>query len=157
MTGFERRKPKECAFQKIIELAARQELASAKVHSRLLKYGYLEDEVAEAIERAVACGIIDDNRYADCYLRSRIASGKGVSGVLKELEQLGIDYEGNDSIQDQIIELEDEEERALRVLINRPPRSKNQREGAYRKLVSQGYSSQVASTVARRWAAEHNS
>ena len=41
--------------------------------------------------------------------------------------------------------------RALAVLDRRPPRAKNLRDAAYRRLVQKGYGSSVASSAARRW------
>lgn len=149
-------KPKESAFQKIIAMASRKEIASANTRTRLLEYGYTESEANLAIERAIDYGIIDDQRFAECYLRSRVASGKGVYGALQDLERLGIEFAYEEELQDQIYELElEEEERAFQLLCSKPPRSKNQRDGAYRKLILQGYSSQIASSAAKRWFAEH--
>ena len=47
-----------------------------------------------------------------------------------------------------------ERERALALLRRRPPRAKNARDAAFRKLVGQGYSTDVAGSVARQWAEE---
>lgn len=147
-------KSKESAFQRIIRLASIKEQASSKLQDRLLREGYSEDEVAEALLRAIDCNIVNDHRYAECYLRSRISSGKGLRGSLKELDSLGISIDGNEDLEACVLDFEEnEEEQALQVLMRKPPRSKNAREAAYRRLISKGYSAQVASSVAKKWAA----
>lgn len=44
-----------------------------------------------AIERALSVGYLDDTRFADVLVRSRLRSGKGMSGILRELRTHGID------------------------------------------------------------------
>jgi len=143
---------KESAFQRIIKLASIKEQASSKLFDRLVREGYPDDEVGAAIERAIDCGFVNDERFAECYLRSHRAQGKGMSGMLKDLDSLGIDVYASEYLHDLVSEYEQEEERrAYELITSRPPHSKNPRDAAYRKLISKGYSSQVASTVARKW------
>lgn len=148
----QRKKPKADAFQRILKLASIREQSSAKLSTRLISEGYTEKEVEAALAKAIDYNIVNDLRYAECYLRTQRASGKGISKSLRDLQALHIDISESEDIQSYIAECEDsEEQRALDLLNRRPPRSKNLREGAYRRLISSGYSSQVASSAARKW------
>ena len=95
---------------------------------------------------------IDDRRYGDALIRMRLAAGKGLRDAEAEIEALGIDPRTLDAWQEHAERGRDAEiERALALLRRRPPRAKAAREAAFRKLVSQGYATDIASTAARIW------
>lgn len=143
----------ERAFQKILRLAAAREQSTVRLRARLARDGYEAEVAEEAIARAVRVHAVDDRRYAEALVRMRVASGKGVDGVLAEIEELGLDPEGLDALAEYRAAGEDADvERALALLERRPPRAKNQRDAAFRKLVQQGFGSSTAATAARRWA-----
>ena len=138
------------AFKKILKLASIREQASKKLHERLIKDGFSEQAVSNALGRAIEAHIVDDERYAEAFMRTQLAQGKGRRGV--ELEQLNIDSPSEEAWQLAYEQFGDDElERAMAFLHRKPPRSKNLREGAYRKLVQKGYSADVAASAARRW------
>lgn len=148
----------ERAYQKILRLASVKERSTSELRARLGRDGFDEEATEHALERAERNRVVDDARFADFYVRSKLACGKGSSGIRRDLERLDIDPDCVPSFQERFEEGSDsEEERALAFLERKPPRSKNQREGAFRKLVGQGYSAQVASTVARRWSESRGS
>lgn len=123
------------------------------IRKRLNAYGYTDADMEASIEKAKAYGLIDDRRFADVLIRSRIRQGRGLAGIERELRENGIEadllegwpYEYTSG-------LADESERALAFLETHPPRSKNLRDGAYRKLVQKGFSASAASSAARLWA-----
>ena len=118
------------AFKKILKLASIREQASKKIHERLIKDGFSEQ----------------------AFMRTQLAQGKGRRGVERALEQLDIDSPSEEAWQLAYEQFGDDElERAMALLHRKPPRSKNLREGAYRKLVQKGYSADVAASAARRW------
>ena len=141
------------AFKKILKLASIKEQATEKLRARLARDGFSEAAVENAIERAVACRIVDDERYAESFVRMRIAQGRGRRGVERELEELAIRIP-DEEVWSEALERagsEDELGRALALLERKPPRSKNLRDGAYRKLVQKGYSADVAASASRQW------
>lgn len=152
----QREKPSEDAFQRILKLAAMREQSSAKLLNRLISEGYAEAEVESALSKAIEYNIVNDLRYAESYLRSQRASGKGIAKALRDLQSMQIDISEDEDILSYVLECEDtEEQHALDLLNRKPPRSRNLREGAFRRLVSAGYSTQVASSVSRRWVDAH--
>lgn len=136
------------AYKKIQRLASVSERSSKGLRKRLARDGFSGDAVEAALDRAISYGIVDDLRYAEAYVRTKMASGKGRLGIEAELRDLGIDADEVCSWHDCA---DDEVERALGVLAKRPPTAKNKREAAYRRLVSKGYGSSTAQTAARIW------
>lgn len=143
----------EAAFKKIVALVNASDRPECGVRDRLARAGFEATAIEESVARAKNCGFIDDMRYAQVLIRSRIAQGKGSAGIARELASCDIDV---DAVLgwpfEYAVSDEDEIDRALSVLKRKPPHSKNQRESAYRRLMQKGYSSSVSSTAARMWA-----
>ena len=136
----------DAAFRKIERLCLVRERASEQLRQRLARGGF----EAEAVEAALACGLVDDGRFADVLVRSRLAQGRGRRGIAAELESLGIDA---DSVEALAAADDDagEVDRALALLDRKPPRAKNRRDAAYRRLAQKGFSASVSSSAARLW------
>ena len=143
---------KKSAFAKLIALVNISDRSESALRDRLARAGFPEAEVDEAIERAKRCGIVDDLRYADVLIRSRLNQGRGAAGIERELRGQGIDV-GQVAGWPFGYGIDDESEyhRALAFLESHPTRSKNKREGACRKLIQRGYSLSVAADAARAW------
>ena len=148
-------KTAEDAYRQILRWVAVRERSTIYLRDRLLSADFAEGDADEAIERACRVHVVDDRRYADALIRMRLAAGKGLRDAEREIEELGIDPSSLDAWQEHQARGRDAEvERALQVLRRRPPRAKQQREAAFRRLVSQGYSTDVAASAARLWASE---
>jgi len=140
------------AFKKVLRLVGARDRSARQLKDRLKKDGFSEQACQTAVERAVECGLIDDLHFADVLIRSRIAQGKGLAGIERELKDNDIDpneipgwpYEYQDTEYSEL-------DRALSLLKRNPPRAKNKRDAAYRKLVTKGFSSSVAASAARQW------
>ena len=143
----------EGAYQKILRLATVREYASEQIRERLRRDGYESAHIEEALDRAIRNRVIDDARFAEFYVRSKIASGRGRLGIERELDGLGIPADEVPVLRELDADGEDDElDRALSVLRMRPPRSKNVREAAFRRLLQRGFSVGIASAAARQWA-----
>ncbi len=140
----------ELAFERVIRSVSACEQSTQKMRRKLVQAGYPQRSIDRAIEKAVRIGAIDDRRYCECLVRGTLASGKGLRFVLKEIESLGIDAYEIDAYCEYLDEEEGAEvERALDFLSRHPSRSKDQRGAAYRKLMTKGFPSDVASTASR--------
>lgn len=140
------------AFKKIIALVNASDRSEKAIRERLARDEFPEGEIEESVTRAKECGFIDDVRFGEVLVRSRISQGKGSVLIARELSDNGIDPYDVPGWPDEFpLGFDDELERALGILGRKPPRSKNKREGAYRKLVQKGYPSAVASSAARIW------
>ena len=170
------------AFEKVTRLACARERGSRELIDRLVRDGFSQEVADSAVRRALDCGLIDDTRYGAVLIRTRVSQGRGRKGIEDELERAGIaasDIPGwpeeffsvddfdpfrvNANAEDDVVgssfgsESSDEQEieRALALLRRKPPRSKNVQASAYRKLVTKGYSTSVASAATRRFMEEN--
>ncbi|MEG0990043.1 MAG: RecX family transcriptional regulator [Gordonibacter sp.] len=140
------------AFRKIERLCNVREQASEQLRRRLVRDGFSEAATEAAIVRALGCGLVDDARFAEVLVRCRLAAGKGMQGIERELSSLGIEPSSVSGWPDEFSTGEESEiERALALLERKPPRAKNQRDAAYRRLAQKGFSASIATTAARLW------
>lgn len=142
----------EKAFKRIVAVLNVADKSELAIRQKLESCGFSERSIEESVSRAKEYGFIDDRRYGELLVRSRVAQGKGSLGIEHELRSNGIEPESVPGFPYEFnIDFESELERAIQILERKPPHSKNKRDAAYRKLVQKGYSSQVASTAARSW------
>ncbi|MFR7746347.1 MAG: regulatory protein RecX [Eggerthellaceae bacterium] len=141
------------AFRKIERLVKVRDRSMYEVKQRLIKDNYQPDAIEYAIQRARACSYLDDERFADGLVRSRLRSGKGLAGIIRELKSHHIDPESllQDFPDAYLEDVPDQTKSALLLLCKKPPRAKNKLQAAYAKLLRNGYSSGLASDVARQW------
>lgn len=146
------------ALNKIIRLVNVSERSEAQIRDRLLRDGFSEEVCDDAIAKAVSYGLVDNDRFARMLIRTRLAQGSGLPGIERELVRNEIDPENVPGWPEEFLgDSEDDVERALQLLEKKPPRSKNIRSAAYRRLIQKGYSSSVASSAARIYAEREGS
>ena len=142
-------------FDRIVALCAVRDRSSTELVERLGKDGYTSAQVEEALGRSRECGLVDDARFADAFVRGRVSAGKGARGIEKSLLEHGIDPLSLEGWPEAYGMSEEEQvERGCDYLRSHPPRAKDAWAAAYRKLLSRGYSARIASKACRLWADE---
>lgn len=140
------------AFKKIERLVKVRDRSVHEARQRLARDGYAPAPSEAAVERALSCGYLDDRRFADTLVRSRLRAGKGLAGVVRELKGQGIDPDALPGFPDEYLEhAPSQSEAAYALLCRKPPRAKNQQQAAYAKLIRAGYPAAIASEATRRW------
>ena len=141
------------AFGKIERLVKVRDRSVCETRKRLERDGYSEQACEQAIARALSIGYLDDRRFADVLVRSRLRAGKGLSGIVRELRNHAIDpFEILDNFpEDYLSRVPRQEDAAFALLCRKPPRAKNAKQAAYAKLVRSGYSASVAAEATKRW------
>lgn len=143
----------EKAFAKIARLSVARDRSKHELAERLEREGFSVEDAHAAIERAAACGLVDDIRYAEALVRSRLSQGKGRAGIENELAAAGIAVYDIPGWPDEYFPSDgpSEEDRAFELLCRKPPWSKNVYAAACRKLASRGFSSDAVFAAARRY------
>ena len=143
----------EKAFKKIERLVKVRDRSVCEVIKRLEKDSYPQECIDAAVMRAKRCGYLDDMRFADVLIRSRLRAGKGLAGIVSELKRHNINPDTQlPHFPDAYLSLfPSQKDSAIALLCKKPPRSKNKLQAAYAKLVRSGYSSSLASEAAREW------
>jgi regulatory protein len=137
------------ALARVVRLVDVRDRAVREMQERLVKEEFSEDAIAEALERAVNCGILDDERFANSYIRGKLRAGWGSQRIERELRRFGIvldDLQNQDIIYEHFNQ-DNQIDRAVQALAKHHSSSKNQHQAKYRFLISRGYSSSVAQTA----------
>ncbi len=140
----------EAALNRVYRSLSAKEQSSKKLRNKLELEGYPPSSIEYALNKAASVGVLDDVRYCDMLVRSTLSQGKGMNKCLAEIESLGIDPMNLESYSE-YVQNEDANEldRALDYLSNHRTHAKDIRASAFRKLVSRGYSLDIASKASR--------
>ncbi len=141
------------AFNKILRLVKIRDRSIKEVRDRLERDGYTATSIDVAIEKACEYNFLNDQRFAETLIRSRLYARKGIAGIIRELKSHNIDPETQLSdFPDAYLEgRPTQKDLAIAMLVKKPPHSKNTLQAAYAKLIRNGYSSSLASEAAREW------
>jgi regulatory protein len=131
------------ARERALRLVGYRERSASQLRGRLVDDGYPSGLAAAVVERFIELGLIDDERFARMYVRSRRRSGFGPQRVARELRDKGVSEEvarlamGESDAFDPV-------ESARRVLGGRVPVDRRERERFVRRLVAKGFDMRTA-------------
>ena len=80
------------AFDTAIYYLTFRDRSRKELCDKLAEKGYEEAEIAEAVEKLMSYGYIDDERYASSYIRNQMRA-KGRRRITMELSGKGVDSE----------------------------------------------------------------
>ena len=73
-----------------MDLLARREHSEQELQRKLLARGYTPETIAEALAGLKAAGQQNDARFAEAYVRNRVAKGYGPVRITRELYERGV-------------------------------------------------------------------
>ena len=103
-------KAREAAL-KLLDYSDRTE---SELTERLLKKGYEPDIVDEVVGALVNCGLVDDTRYAELFIKGKLEAGKGKIWIRNKLKEKGIDASTVEAAFDAALQEADESVLCLR-------------------------------------------
>ncbi len=141
------------AFKKILRWVKVRDRSIEETRARLIREGFQSDAIDSAIDRAKEYRFLDDGRFADMLVRSRLRQGRGLDGIVRELRGHGIvaDAVLPGFPEEYLANRPSQHDCAYALLCKKPPRAKNARQAAYAKLVRAGYPMALSAEVANKW------
>ncbi len=145
----------EVAYQKALHFLSYRPRSEAEVRQRLTKHGYTEADVETVLQRLRENRFLQDTEFARQWIENRSTFRPRSRRVLAmELRQKGV---GEETIQDALVDAEDDEELAYQAAIRRLQRYENLDWEAFREklggfLLRRGFNyGTVAPVVRRLW------
>ena len=139
--------------KKILSLVNFRDRSVSEIRSRLSKADFSPDIIEEAIVRCIQLNLLDDKRFAEQLLYSRLSQNKGKQLIKGEFEEHELfDY----SYLLDSLDYDGECQRAFSYLRKHPSRSKNPRNACYAKLLRVGFTSEVSSFACKKYFSESN-
>lgn len=132
------------AMDKIAALVRVRERTPKELLRRLGEVGFSESTAREAVESAVRCGLVDEERYAAALIRGKVNQGWGRAKIMARLREDGVSPAAIERCSGYFATPQQEYERALYELGKRSVRSKNPRATLTRRLVQKGYAPELA-------------
>jgi regulatory protein len=81
----------ESAYRNVLRALEIRSYARGDLLRRLLRKGHPRPAVEAAIERAANLGLLDDSAFAERYVQTRSARGRGPSRLLRDLLSMGVE------------------------------------------------------------------
>lgn len=145
----------ECAWAKLIDLVSRRDYSSREAAERLVREGYSSACAQRVVERAVSSRIVNDARFAEYFVRAKVAAGWGPMRIERELSRRGVSAQDVVGWPEEFFGDEGPEQRARELLECKAVPSVNAYPKLVRFLVSRGYPISVAkAAVSERLADE---
>lgn len=137
------------ALQRVVDMVSRREYSSQEALSRLTRDGYPKTATAKAVERAQELGILNDKRFTESYIRSKVYQGWGPIRIERELSVRGIEAATVEGWPEAYFGQEGIAQAASELLATKRIPDKNAYEKLIRFLVTRGYSLAVAKSAVR--------
>jgi regulatory protein len=137
----------ESAFAKVVRLCSIRERTVYELEQRLHRDGIPDELAATAIKRAFECRLIDELRFAEAFLRGKLAAGWGQYRIEKELAHRGVDplrlAERLQGYPQDYFCKESELERAMAELGRCRASTRNIQDARYRRLMRKGFAEEI--------------
>jgi regulatory protein len=131
---------KESAFR----LLGYRDRSRAELGRKLHDRGYPAEVASAIVARLEELGIVDDQRFAASWVRSRVAQGMGARRIARELSQKGVAAETIDAALTPEASEETQLRAAVHALRGKVATEPRQRDRLVRRLVTKGFDLRTA-------------
>ena len=144
---------KSALKKRFLSLFSKRDYSEKEILEKLLDDGYQAEDVSLLIQKAKEGKLVSDERFADVFIRSKLAIGWGSQKIERELHKKGIVLDEVKGWPEEYFEKTDEVERALGLLQNRSKfrEVSNPYEKCVRFLVGKGYRYDIAKQATNRF------
>lgn len=140
-----------CAQDKLADMIDRRDYSSAEAIQKLHFEGYTASVIEKVVHRAQEVGMINDGRFADVFIRSKLSLGWGARRVEFELRRRGIEAQSLPGWPYEYFDPTDEVERAFEVVQRKRIPEVNAYPKLMRFLVGRGFNAAAASDAVKRY------
>jgi SOS response regulatory protein OraA/RecX len=140
----------EAAMNRALRLLGHRDRSTAELAGRLSEDGFATSIVTSVTERLADYGYLDDVRFAADYVRSKRSAGWGRRRIANGLSEKGVDPELAVRSLDTHAPEDDEIERAWNAIRTLDISDHRSSDKALRRLVSRGFSYEVARAALER-------
>lgn len=134
----------KCAMQRVVDMVSRREYSHKEAQMRLVMDGYTKACAEKVLSRACELKIINDHRFTESFIRSKVYAGWGPVRIEQELSRRGVDTSNVEGWPEAYYEDESFAQSAYKLIEFKTIPSKNPYQKLVRFLVSRGYSLAVA-------------
>ena len=139
-----------CARLKAEDLLSRRDYSSQELAERLMRDGYRPDVAEGIVGRYQEVGLVDDARYADLFIRSKLSCGWGRVKIERELGRRGVEPSDVPGWPEAYLDGQDEVDAAYELACRRRLTGKNDFQKLVRFLCGRGFPMGVAVDAAKR-------
>lgn len=137
------------AKERALKLLGYRERSAFELHRKLRDSGFSDSVSSAVVRRFSEIELIDDERFASGWIRSRRARGYGERRIARELAEKGLAPELVAAVL-QIEDGEDETDRAVKTLRGKVPRDPADVQRLTKRLLGRGFSLSVAREAVSR-------
>ena len=132
------------AKDRALRLLGYRDRSRAELLRKLRDSGYSASLSELVVDRLAEIELLDDERFAAVWVRTRSAAGFGARRIARELADKGIAQETAAAAMEAISDVEEQLGRARKVLRGRVGSDRKERDKLVKRLVTKGFSLQVA-------------
>ncbi|MHB9020917.1 MAG: regulatory protein RecX [Halothiobacillus sp.] len=153
MRALTTRSDTPAAAEKIaIGLLTRREHSAFELQQKLKLRGFAAEIIGAVIERLAAQGWQSDARYAEAYVRMRVARGYGLAAIRAELRQRGVAADCvSAALAEANVDWLDCAQQQVARYYQQPPEDRDALLRRYRHLLNRGFSPEQARQASAFW------
>ncbi len=138
------------ARERALRLLGYRERSVAELARSLEDDGFPRVVTTPIVTSLQASGLVDDERFAEHFVRTKLSAGLGARRILQELAERGVDKDLAEATLAAAGPAEHEVERVRALVQAHPPRDRRERERLLRKLVAKGFAAGTVLDVLRQ-------